>query len=54
MKSSNTGELYFDDVRVPAENILGTRGQGFKIMMERLIMVVFQSLRWDWDLQRVR
>ena len=35
-RSSNTGELYFDDVRVPAENILGTRGQGFKIMMETL------------------
>ena len=35
-RSSNTGELYFDDVRVPAENILGKRGQGFKIMMETL------------------
>jgi alkylation response protein AidB-like acyl-CoA dehydrogenase len=35
-RSSNTGELYFDDVRVPDENMLGTRGQGFKIMMETL------------------
>lgn len=35
-RSSNTGELYFDDVRVPNENMLGHRGQGFKIMMETL------------------
>jgi len=35
-RASNTGELYFDDVRVPEENMLGTRGQGFKIMMETL------------------
>lgn len=35
-RASNTGELYFDDVRVPAENMLGTQGQGFKIMMETL------------------
>lgn len=35
-RASNTGELYFDDVRVPAKNMLGTRGQGFKIMMETL------------------
>jgi alkylation response protein AidB-like acyl-CoA dehydrogenase len=35
-RASNTGELYFDDVRVPASNMLGERGQGFKIMMETL------------------
>lgn len=35
-RASNTGELYFDDVRVPAENILGKRGDGFKQMMETL------------------
>jgi alkylation response protein AidB-like acyl-CoA dehydrogenase len=35
-RASNTGELYFDDVRVSAANILGERGQGFKIMMETL------------------
>lgn len=35
-RSSNTGELYFDDVRVPEKNILGQKGQGFKIMMETL------------------
>lgn len=35
-RASNTGELYFDDVRVPESNMLGERGQGFKIMMETL------------------
>lgn len=35
-RSSNTGELYFDNVRVPADALLGERGQGFKIMMETL------------------
>ena len=35
-RASNTGELYFDDVRVPAKNLLGKQGEGFKIMMETL------------------
>jgi short/branched chain acyl-CoA dehydrogenase len=35
-RASNTGELYFDDVRVPSRNLLGGKGQGFKIMMETL------------------
>lgn len=35
-KASNTGELYFDDVTVPEENILGKRGDGFKQMMKTL------------------
>jgi alkylation response protein AidB-like acyl-CoA dehydrogenase len=35
-RASNTGELYFDNVRVPQANMLGERGQGFKIMMETL------------------
>lgn len=35
-RSSNTGELYFDQVRVPEDALLGKKGQGFKIMMETL------------------
>lgn len=35
-RASDTGELYFDNVRVPAENMLGKRGDGFKIMMKTL------------------
>lgn len=35
-RASNTGELYFDDVRVPESALLGEKGAGFKIMMETL------------------
>ncbi|MCX6116317.1 MAG: acyl-CoA dehydrogenase family protein [Proteobacteria bacterium] len=35
-RASNTGELYFDNVEVAPENMLGEKGQGFKIMMETL------------------
>jgi len=35
-RASNTGELYFDQVRVPESAMLGERGQGFKMMMETL------------------
>ena len=35
-RSSNTAELYFDDVQVPEENILGKKGEGFKQMMQTL------------------
>jgi alkylation response protein AidB-like acyl-CoA dehydrogenase len=35
-RASNTGELYFDDVRVPEDNILGQRGDGFHQMLKTL------------------
>lgn len=35
-RASNTSELYFDDCRVPQENLLGVRGQGFHQMLETL------------------
>jgi alkylation response protein AidB-like acyl-CoA dehydrogenase len=35
-RASNTSELYFDDCRVPKENLLGPRGEGFKQMMKTL------------------
>ena len=35
-RSSNTAELYFTDVAVPEENLLGTRGDGFKQMLATL------------------
>jgi alkylation response protein AidB-like acyl-CoA dehydrogenase len=35
-RSSNTAELYFDDVRIPAENILGKQGDGFHQMLKTL------------------
>jgi len=35
-RASNTSELYFEDCRVPMENMLGPRGQGFYQMMQTL------------------
>lgn len=35
-RASDTAELYFDDVKVPKENLLGEIGQGSKIMLATL------------------
>jgi alkylation response protein AidB-like acyl-CoA dehydrogenase len=36
LHGQDTAELFFDDVRVPANNVLGTIGGGFVHLMERL------------------
>ena len=36
MRGSPTGEVVFDDVRVPVENLVGEEGQGFTIAMHTL------------------
>jgi acyl-CoA dehydrogenase len=36
MHAQDTSELYFSDVRVPAENLLGTEGGGFVALMQNL------------------
>ena len=35
-RASNTAQLFFDDCRVPRENLLGPRGHGFYQMMQTL------------------
>ncbi|MBW2091382.1 MAG: acyl-CoA dehydrogenase family protein [Deltaproteobacteria bacterium] len=35
-RSSNTSELFFNDCKVPKENLLGARGHGFHQMLETL------------------
>jgi alkylation response protein AidB-like acyl-CoA dehydrogenase len=35
-RASNTAELYFDDVRIPAANVLGDIGDGFHQMLQTL------------------
>jgi len=36
MKAQDTSELFFDEVRVPAANLLGEEGKGFQQMMTKL------------------
>ncbi len=36
MKAQDTAELFFDDCRVPAGNLLGTEGSGFFQLMQKL------------------
>ncbi len=36
IRTSNTTEVIFEDVRVPAKNLLGKEGDGFKIIMKTL------------------
>jgi acyl-CoA dehydrogenase len=36
LKGQDTSELFFKDCRVPANNLLGQEGQGFKMLMEKL------------------
>lgn len=35
-RASNTGQLFFEDCKVPEENILGQRGAGFRQMLQTL------------------
>ncbi len=46
MKSQDTTELFFDNVKVPKENLLGKEGEGFKYLMgglakERMVIASF-------------
>ena len=36
MHAQDTSELFFDNVRIPASNMLGEEGQGFALMMTKL------------------
>ncbi len=55
-RASDTGELAFDNVKVPATNLLGEEGQGFPYIMqhfslERLIMGVNAHARAEFALE---
>jgi alkylation response protein AidB-like acyl-CoA dehydrogenase len=36
LKAQDTSELFFDDMRIPADSMLGEEGQGFQLMMQKL------------------
>jgi len=35
MRSSDTAELFFDNMKIPAENLIGNEGEGFIIQMKQ-------------------
>lgn len=39
IKCSNTAEVYFEDCKVPVENVIGEVGDGFKVAMQILVCV---------------
>ena len=36
IRASNTTEVYFDNVKIPTENVIGQVGEGFKVAMHIL------------------
>ena len=64
MKAQDTSELFFQDVRVPVENLLGAReGQGFAQLMQELpaerlqvalTAVAAAEAAWQWTLDYVK
>ncbi len=63
MKAQDTSELFFDNVKVPVENLLGGAGKGFICLMEQLpwerlqiaiTAVAAAQAAIDWTVQHVQ
>jgi acyl-CoA dehydrogenase len=52
LKGQDTSELYFQDCRVPLENLLGREGQGFHMLMDKLqqerLVIAVASMASAW------
>jgi alkylation response protein AidB-like acyl-CoA dehydrogenase len=40
IKGSNTAEVFFEDCKVPVENVLGGVGNGFKVRRLKKIIII--------------
>lgn len=63
LHAQDTAELFFEDVRVPVENLLGTEGEGFRHLVanlpqERLSLatgsIAHAQAAFDWTLEYVK
>ena len=52
MRSSDTCELIFENCKVPAENLIGNEGEGFKQAMQFLTAEEFLLRLFQWELRR--
>ncbi len=55
-RASDTGEIAFDNVKVPAKNLLGSEKKGFGYLMqhlalERIVMAINAHARSEWALE---
>ena len=44
MRSSDTAEIFFEDVRIPAKNIIGDEGMGFTYQMLQVVLTIILFL----------
>ena len=45
MRGSDWGQTYFDNVRVPAENLIGKPGMGFFYQMEQFLIPMHLTIQ---------
>lgn len=55
MRSSDTAQIFFEDVRVPAKNIIGQEGMGFTYQMLQVrwgsrYCFIFKYFLGGWDM----
>ncbi len=52
MRSSDTAELFFDDVRVPVKNRIGEEGEGFIYQMQQFQHERYSGLPWAYTMTK--
>ena len=55
-RASDTGEIAFDNVKIPAENLMGEEKKGFSYLMqhlalERIVMAINAHARSEWAIE---
>lgn len=53
IKCSNTTEVYYEDVKIPIENVLGGEGNGFKVAMN-ILNCMFLILSYYYNIYIIK